>query len=916
MNKSITNPKSIKPLFGLMIVLAVLLVGFFVATESASANSFTQYSRDQYPASVTEADQAREVTIFAQYIYPKIEKCKTNQISTSKVQTLKDSNKLVYCPEIDIVDRYRLKFLMELDYFSIGRYSSMVITGADAYDRLAQVQAEQIRIESPEDEKKSAGPFPNTNMVLVSDISKGLNYALDRAFVNIYTGIDPSIVHDWCEGETNCDPITEREKIMTSAKSGSKLEELMPIQIYESIDDTVLKILISNYTNITVTTEAIKSENLSIDGSTRTSWLKTWIPFNEVERNTLKLSNPIDYNYVFAPRSACAATGTGALLCMAERAGADSVVGSFKTLWGFMEINPAKVAQHQIAWESFRDFANYLILIIILILIFMQVFKLGKANNNIIKLIPRLMVIIILTNISFYLVQVLVDLSNILGYGIAQFFSSIIEPFDLLSGKFLYFVGGALAGVALAGVIGYYGGIILVGTIIITGFFSLIGLLLALSFREIAISILIITSPLAFISLAISSNNKIFTYWWKILIAMLMLRPLSILVLNASLFSYNLIVSTSSNPLLNFMSFLLIFLPVFFIPSLILITVKKLPAIAASITGFTQNLSKPIISSAKNTKFVRAIDSGHKRRLEMDKLYDPQAKAKLSYANPAFLARKTRHQIYKRGVYGAFGGEFFGNAKYTKLVGSINPEIIDRIKESAEEIPNPVEARDVIINVLSDKKDISSQDLLGYIMSASNGGQLTYEEYSRAITHILHKQDLEVNYINQFNFEISKNFLNVNKGLTGGLIRKYGNKPLDIDLNKVAIASLYGKDITEDALSQLKQNLPDQEYEKLMASRANPNDDQPIKEFINNTFNTLHSIPNEDAKVDIAKKMFMDSINSFEGLPDFSDLNKLNEDEKIDYKALTELKKDNEFMKRLKLIQNLSPRASEFFNKP
>ena len=73
----------------------------------------------------------------------------------------------------------------------------------------------------------------------------------------------------------------------------------------------------------------------------------------------------------------------------------------------------------------------------------MQVFKLGKANNNIIKLIPRLMVIIILANISFYLVQVLVDLSNILGYGIAQFFSSITEPFDLTTAPFAggYFLG-------------------------------------------------------------------------------------------------------------------------------------------------------------------------------------------------------------------------------------------------------------------------------------------------------------------------------------------------------------------------------------------------------------------------------------------------------------------------------------------
>ncbi|MCC3264168.1 hypothetical protein LLE87_39010, partial [Paenibacillus polymyxa] len=78
----------------------------FVGTnDSVFANSFTPYNRNQYPASVSQDELAREATIFAQYIYPKIESCKNNQVSESKVKTLKDSGKLVYCPEIDIVDR-------------------------------------------------------------------------------------------------------------------------------------------------------------------------------------------------------------------------------------------------------------------------------------------------------------------------------------------------------------------------------------------------------------------------------------------------------------------------------------------------------------------------------------------------------------------------------------------------------------------------------------------------------------------------------------------------------------------------------------------------------------------------------------------------------------------------------------------
>lgn len=66
-------------------------------------------------------------------------------------------------------------------------------------------------------------------------------------------------------------------------------------------------------------------------------------------------------------------------------------------------------------WSRFRDFANIVFIILILIVIFSQLTGYGIDNYGIKRMLPRIIAAAILVNLSFLICQIAVDLSNIIG---------------------------------------------------------------------------------------------------------------------------------------------------------------------------------------------------------------------------------------------------------------------------------------------------------------------------------------------------------------------------------------------------------------------------------------------------------------------------------------------------------------------
>ena len=77
------------------------------------------------------------------------------------------------------------------------------------------------------------------------------------------------------------------------------------------------------------------------------------------------------------------------------------------------------------AWNGLRDVANAILAIIFLAIIISQVSNIGISNYGVKKMLPRLIIAAIAINVSYFLMQVIVDIANILGLTLYEFISDL-----------------------------------------------------------------------------------------------------------------------------------------------------------------------------------------------------------------------------------------------------------------------------------------------------------------------------------------------------------------------------------------------------------------------------------------------------------------------------------------------------------
>src|SRR5690606_10686988 len=99
-------------------------------------------------------------------------------------------------------------------------------------------------------------------------------------------------------------------------------------------------------------------------------------------------------------------------------------------LVGFLTITPISTDRDSVMyymWNAMRNIANILFIIGFLIIIYSQATSIGISNYGIKRLLPRLMIAAILVNISYWIVAIGVDASNIIGVAIKDLFDQIAQ---------------------------------------------------------------------------------------------------------------------------------------------------------------------------------------------------------------------------------------------------------------------------------------------------------------------------------------------------------------------------------------------------------------------------------------------------------------------------------------------------------
>lgn len=270
------------------------------------------------------------------------------------------------------------------------------------------------------------------------------------------------------------------------------------------------------------------------------------------------------------------------------------------------------------AWQIMRNFANVGFVIAFLVIIFSQITNIGLQNYGIKKLLPRLIITVILVNISFYIAQLAIDISNILGASLKDLFDNLAvydsstldglasgsktSPLTWLGTVLMTVTGGAalLGGTALA----IYGGPTLLIPIVLAALWATVVTLFILVARQSLVILLVVVAPIAFLAVLLPNTNKLFTQWRKYLVGMLMVYPMISLVYGASKFASAIILSSVDT--LGSVDTLKIvagvgaqIIPLALTPMLLKNSLKAIPAIGNIATKFANRANSLVGKTAK-----------------------------------------------------------------------------------------------------------------------------------------------------------------------------------------------------------------------------------------------------------------------------------------------------------------------------
>ena len=277
------------------------------------------------------------------------------------------------------------------------------------------------------------------------------------------------------------------------------------------------------------------------------------------------------------------------------------------------------------AWGLFRNIANIIFVILMLLVIFSQLTGVGIDNYGIKKILPKLIVVAVLTNLSYVLCVLAIDVSNILGNSFQGLFEGMREGLNLtldfkdgtVIGNQIKSTVGSMVGVGvLSALVGMSGGIweapmvalsLLLGAIgVVISIFFLFVLLAA---REAAIVVLVVLAPVAMVLYALPNTKKFFDKWLKAFEGLLLVYPIAgLLVGGGNYVSALLIHSGMGSDFFGALTAMIAgVLPIFFIPTMLKGSFSALGTIGARISGFGAGASKRVTGAVRNTEGFKGL---------------------------------------------------------------------------------------------------------------------------------------------------------------------------------------------------------------------------------------------------------------------------------------------------------------------
>jgi hypothetical protein len=285
---------------------------------------------------------------------------------------------------------------------------------------------------------------------------------------------------------------------------------------------------------------------------------------------------------------------------------------------GNVETNTTTLASAKNVWGIFRDTANVLLVIMFLIVITSYVTGYGINDYNIKKIFPKLVVAVVLINLSFFIVQLAIDVSNLLGSSIKGAFDGMIDSMVMPERT-----GGQTAG--SYGVSTVVSGILLWNANKITPLMSFvfpiimgiilvaIMVLLLLLIRQAVAILVAVLAPIAFAAMILPNTEKLFNAWKGAFTAVVLTYPVVALLFSGSKLAGSIIIAGSgNNSIMQIMGLALRVIPLVVAPSLIQNTMASVPMVGQAANKLLNRGRAFGMKKAKGSRIV----SGQKDRWE------------------------------------------------------------------------------------------------------------------------------------------------------------------------------------------------------------------------------------------------------------------------------------------------------------
>ncbi len=328
---------------------------------------------------------------------------------------------------------------------------------------------------------------------------------------------------------------------------------IIPAPVYAAPLTSLEQKLEDNYTENKTTSEKPKAEQQDITTGNG----------NFLENLEQKLEDKYVENHDVEVGSVCTdqSGAVGWIICPTTGVVAKASDAIYSMIEDILKINPATLASDStvhIIWQYVRDITNIIFIIFLLVVVISHLTNLGISNYNLKRILPRLIVVAILVNISFVACQLAVDISNILGSSIRDTFYSIEEQAISQGANVSADISweniiGAVTGTGVITGLGitFTGGLstlfwalipALLGAIV-----SVIIGLITISLRQGLVMVLTMIAPLAFVCFLLPNTEGWFKKWKSLFMKMLTFYPMFSFLFGASHIAGWAIITSSTN---------------------------------------------------------------------------------------------------------------------------------------------------------------------------------------------------------------------------------------------------------------------------------------------------------------------------------------------------------------------------------